>query len=159
MRLADDAPHLGAVNRVPGSEGPAPVEDHRVYSHRGIISAATSRRSARTATDAGGDGHIGIACRDVKRQYCGGQCGKDWLRRHVPVALSLVLAFNVTCRTLRYRRIAAHEEDRMHKLQHNGRRVFAKGVFANGVFARAVSAKAVAAASAAVVSSLALAGA
>src|SRR5215470_4772016 len=72
---------------------------------------------------------------------------KDWLRGHIPVALRLVPAFNVTCRTLRRRcRIAAHEEeDRMHKLVLSGRR---------RLFARAV-----AAASMVAIGSLALAGA
>src|SRR5262245_40096828 len=83
-----------------------------------------------------------------------GRSGKDWLRRNAPVDSSLVPAFSVTCRTLRHRRNAAHEEDRMHRLEHNGRRVFAKGGCAKGASARAV-----AAASAVVVSSLALAGA
>src|SRR5579859_8116956 len=70
---------------------------------------------------------------------------KDWSGLRMPVASSLIPAFNVTCRALRRCRHAAHEEDRMHEPQHPVR--------------RRLSARAVAVASAATVSILAVAGA
>src|SRR5262249_28241823 len=46
VRLADHAPHLGVVDRVPRSQGPAPVEDDRVNRHPAIISGPRSRLSS-----------------------------------------------------------------------------------------------------------------
>src|SRR5258708_6158995 len=112
VRLADHAPQFRAVDRVPGGERPAPVEDHRVHRHRTMIPILTApsigadqagpsvvgRSTAKMTIAWGCPLKPGLRGQD-RRPACRHEPHEDWLRRHIPVASSLVPSFSVTCRT------------------------------------------------------------